>query len=44
MNVIPTRTALPVRAWRWVVDTLWAFWSDFGDYVRREIDSCRRPK
>lgn len=44
MTVIDTRPgALPVRAWRWIRDTLVGFWCDFVPYVRREIEAWRRP-
>lgn len=44
MTVIDTRpAALPVRAWRWIRNTLVDFWSDAVPYVRREIEAWRRP-
>ena len=45
MTVIDTRpAALPVRVWRWALNTLTVFWCDFAPFIRREIESIfRKP-
>lgn len=43
MTVIDTKTpAMPVRAWRWCIHTLAAFWCDAVPFVKREIEAFRR--
>ncbi len=44
MTVIHTKTYAPVRAWRWCIDTLAAFWCDAVPFIRREIAALRRRK
>lgn len=45
MTVIDTKTpALPVRAWRWIRDTLSAFWAGFGRHLRDECADLWRHR
>lgn len=45
MTVIDTKTpALPMRAWRWIRETLATFWCDAVPFLRREIEAIRRRR
>lgn len=42
MSVIETRgAAWPIRALRWIRNTLVDFWCDLAPFIRREIDIWR---